>query len=182
MLVFVLGSSHLSRLFSRRWAADVNSTLQTLAESTCICVMWAFVCFTQQPAAYTNTHSTNLNAARGFEYDRVTFTCPPKQQTEEAQVLMSWYVSALGAVCVCFKPLFLFQSQNWSQCKQIKNLSPLPSTLLHRVQHLRTPCCETFLTQWGPLQLQAHWRWTEQVHKDGSFYFDVIWPILQCFA
>lgn len=41
MLVFVLGSSHLSRLFSCRGAADVNSTLQTLAESTCICVMWA---------------------------------------------------------------------------------------------------------------------------------------------
>lgn len=147
-----------------------------------------FVCFTQQPAAYTNTHSTNLNAARGFEYDRVTFPCPladsqtPKQQTGEALVLMSWCDSALSALCVCFKPLFLFQSQNWSQCKQIRNLSPLPSTLLHRVQHLRTPCCDMFLTQWGPLQLQAHWRWTEQVHKDGSFYFDVIWPILQCFA
>lgn len=185
MLVFVLGSSHLSRLFSRRWAADVNSTLQTLAESTCVCVMWALsASHSSLPPTLIHTApiwmqlvDSNMTVLLSHAH-RLT----PKQQTEEAPVLMSWYVSALSAVCVCFKPLFLFQSQNWSQRKQIKNLSPLPSTLLHRVQHLRTPCCETFLTQWGPLQLQAHWRWTEQVHKDGSFYFDVIWPILQCFA
>lgn len=53
--------------------------------------------------------------------------------------------------------------------------------LSHRVQHPSTPCWCIFPTQWGPLQVQAHWCCTEQVHKDGSlaFHFDVIWPILQ---
>lgn len=126
MLVFVLGSSHLSRLFSRRWAADVNSTLQTLAESTCICVMWAFVCFTQQPAAYTNTHSTNLNAARGFEYDRVTFTCPPadtktaNRRSPSVDVLI-----CLSALCV-----FVSNRSFYSKVKTGHNASRLRIYLL----------------------------------------------------